>query len=213
MGTLQPQSNGPLYGNTVTGTLALLGGLLHLVQRGGAWVGCGPTQSAPRCTKCNTPPINGLCTNFIIITRRRYCCCVRPRDEQHSSLRRRLPWNPTHSRPGASAGWRSSPPVSSRRRCRLRHFRSATVSVKFLDSRCRRPSTASRCRQGTAEGAAWAAASSHCPALWSARSRRQGRGLSATDGWTVVDRSCRSESSAEVEQAEWCRPPPMIGCL
>jgi len=39
----------------------LMGGLLHLVQRGGAWTGCGLTQSPPRCrcTKCNSPPING----------------------------------------------------------------------------------------------------------------------------------------------------------
>jgi len=28
----------------------LMGGLLHLVQRGGDWVGCGPTQSPPCCT-------------------------------------------------------------------------------------------------------------------------------------------------------------------
>ena len=35
----------------------LMGGLLHLVQRRGA-------QSLPRCTKCNSPPINGQCTNF-----------------------------------------------------------------------------------------------------------------------------------------------------
>jgi len=40
-----------------------MGGLLHLVQRGGAWAGCGPAQSPPRCTKCNSPPINGQCTN------------------------------------------------------------------------------------------------------------------------------------------------------
>jgi len=33
-----------------------MGGLLHLVQQEGAWVGCGPTQSSPRCTKCNSPP-------------------------------------------------------------------------------------------------------------------------------------------------------------
>jgi len=26
----------------------LIGGLLHLVQRGGAWAGCGPAQSPPR---------------------------------------------------------------------------------------------------------------------------------------------------------------------
>ena len=49
--TLQPQSNGPLYDNTVIGTLAIDG--LHLVQQGRAWAGWGPTQSPPRCTKCN----------------------------------------------------------------------------------------------------------------------------------------------------------------
>jgi len=49
MGTLKPQSNGPLYSNTVIGTLAVMGGLLHLVQRGGAWAGCGPVQSPARC--------------------------------------------------------------------------------------------------------------------------------------------------------------------
>ena len=31
----------------------------------GAWAGCGLTQSPPRCTKCNSPPINDQCTNFI----------------------------------------------------------------------------------------------------------------------------------------------------
>jgi len=34
----------------------LMGGLLHLVQLGGAWVGCGPAIP-PRGTKCNSPPI------------------------------------------------------------------------------------------------------------------------------------------------------------
>ena len=43
-----------------------MGGLLHLVQRGRPRVGCGPAQSRPRCTKCNSPPINGQCTNFIL---------------------------------------------------------------------------------------------------------------------------------------------------
>jgi len=37
----------------------LMGGLLHLVQRGGAWAEPQPAQSPPRCTKCNSPPING----------------------------------------------------------------------------------------------------------------------------------------------------------
>ena len=58
MGTLKLQSNGPLYSNMVIGMLAVDGGLLHWVQQGGAWVGC--------CTKCNSPPINGQCTNVIL---------------------------------------------------------------------------------------------------------------------------------------------------
>jgi len=47
----------------------LMGGLLHLVQREGAWAVCGPAQSSPRrprYTKCNSPPINGQCTNFLL---------------------------------------------------------------------------------------------------------------------------------------------------
>ena len=44
----------------------LTGGLLHLVQRGGLWAGCGPAQYPPRCTKCNSPPTNGQCTNHCI---------------------------------------------------------------------------------------------------------------------------------------------------
>jgi len=41
-------------------------GLLHLVQRGGAWVGCGPTQTPSRCTKCNSPAINGQCNTVLL---------------------------------------------------------------------------------------------------------------------------------------------------
>ena len=37
----------------------------HFCFRGGAWAGCGPAQSPPSCTRCNSPPINGQCTNFI----------------------------------------------------------------------------------------------------------------------------------------------------
>ena len=40
-----------------------MGGLLHLVQRGADWVGPQPAQAPLRCTKCNSPPINGQCTN------------------------------------------------------------------------------------------------------------------------------------------------------
>jgi len=36
-----------------------MGGMLHLVQQGGAWVDCGPAQTLHCCTKCNSPPING----------------------------------------------------------------------------------------------------------------------------------------------------------
>ena len=41
----------------------LMGGLLHLVQRGGDWAG---PQAPLRCTKCNSPPINGQYTNHLI---------------------------------------------------------------------------------------------------------------------------------------------------
>ena len=44
----------------------LMGGLLHLVQRGGDWAGPQPAQAPPRCTKCNSIPINGQCTNHCI---------------------------------------------------------------------------------------------------------------------------------------------------
>ena len=44
----------------------LMGGLLHLVQRGGDWAGPQPTQAPLLCTKCNSPPINGQCTNHCI---------------------------------------------------------------------------------------------------------------------------------------------------
>ena len=40
----------------------LMGGLLHLVQRGGAWAICSPAQSPPRCTKCN-----GQSTIFVLL--------------------------------------------------------------------------------------------------------------------------------------------------
>ena len=62
--TLKQQSNGPSYSNSVIGTLALMGGLLHLVQRGGDWAVPQPAQAPPYCTKCNSPPINGQCTNL-----------------------------------------------------------------------------------------------------------------------------------------------------
>jgi len=45
MGTLKPQSNGPLTAIRWLVHSPLVGGLLHLVQRGRTWAGCGPAQS------------------------------------------------------------------------------------------------------------------------------------------------------------------------
>ena len=62
MSTLKPQSNGPLYSNTVIGTLAVDG---WAVTFGTARRGLGGLrQSPPRCT--NQRPINGQCINFIL---------------------------------------------------------------------------------------------------------------------------------------------------
>jgi len=44
----------------------LMGGLLHLVQQGGDWAGLQPTQALPTCTKCNSLPISGQCTNHCV---------------------------------------------------------------------------------------------------------------------------------------------------
>jgi len=43
---------------------SLIGGLLHLAHQWGYWP--QPAQAPPRCTKCNSPPINGQCTNHRI---------------------------------------------------------------------------------------------------------------------------------------------------
>jgi len=44
----------------------LMGVLLHLVQQQVSWLGCGLARSYPRYTKCNSPPIDGRCTNLIL---------------------------------------------------------------------------------------------------------------------------------------------------
>jgi len=44
-----------------------MGGLLHLVQRGGDWAGPQPTQAPPHSTKCNSPSSNGQCINNRIV--------------------------------------------------------------------------------------------------------------------------------------------------
>ena len=70
--TLNPLDSKGIYSDTSNNTKLvywpLMGGLLHLVQQGWAWAGYGPAQSPPRCTKCNSPPINGQCTNHCIAT-------------------------------------------------------------------------------------------------------------------------------------------------
>ena len=48
----------------------LMGGLLYFVQRGGDWAVPQPARAHPRCTKCNSPPINGQCTNYRIAVQR-----------------------------------------------------------------------------------------------------------------------------------------------
>jgi len=69
MGTLKPQSNGPLYSNTVIRTLVVdeCAVAFGTARRGLGRAGYGPAQSPPRCTKCNSAPINGLCTNFMLV--------------------------------------------------------------------------------------------------------------------------------------------------
>jgi len=45
----------------------LMGGLLHLIQRGGDWARPQPAQAPPRCTKCNSTAINGQCTITVLL--------------------------------------------------------------------------------------------------------------------------------------------------
>jgi len=60
--TLKPQNNGPLYSNTLVGDGWAV--TFGTARRGLGRL--GPAQSPPCCTKCNSPPINGLCTNLIL---------------------------------------------------------------------------------------------------------------------------------------------------
>ena len=70
METLKLHGNGPLYSNMVTGTLAVDGWAVIFGTARKGLGGCGPalqpTQSHPLCTKCNRPPTNSQCTNFIL---------------------------------------------------------------------------------------------------------------------------------------------------
>ena len=66
MGTLKPQSNAPLFRNTVIGTLVVDGWAVTFGTARRDWAGQQPSQAPPRCTKCNSPPINDQCTKFIL---------------------------------------------------------------------------------------------------------------------------------------------------
>jgi len=54
----------------------LMGGLLHLVQRGGDRAEPQPAQAPPRCAECNKLPINGQCTNHRIAVCTIVRCCA-----------------------------------------------------------------------------------------------------------------------------------------
>jgi len=59
--------NGPLYSNTVIGTLAVDGWAATFGTARRGLGGLGP-RSVPSSlyTKCNSPPINGQCNNFTL---------------------------------------------------------------------------------------------------------------------------------------------------
>jgi len=48
------------------------------------WVGCIPTQSPPRCTKCNSLRISGQCTNFILFNVALCLCPLRGKTRLYS---------------------------------------------------------------------------------------------------------------------------------
>ena len=63
---LECRGNYSATSNNMNFVWPLMSGLLHLVQQGEDWAGPQPAQAPPRCTKCNSPPINGQCTNHRI---------------------------------------------------------------------------------------------------------------------------------------------------
>ena len=52
----------------------LMGGVLHLVQRGGDWVGPQLAQAPPRCTKCNSPPSTASVPITVLLYNRQLLC-------------------------------------------------------------------------------------------------------------------------------------------
>ena len=66
MGTLKLPSNRPLYSNTVIGTLAVDGWAVTFGTARRDLGGLGLRPVPYSLTKCNSPPINGQCANFIL---------------------------------------------------------------------------------------------------------------------------------------------------
>ena len=64
--TLKPHSDGPSYSNSVISTLAADGWAVTFGTARRGLAGPQPAQSPPHCSKCNSPPINGECTNFVL---------------------------------------------------------------------------------------------------------------------------------------------------
>jgi len=64
--TLKPQSNGPLYSNTVIGTLAVDGWAVTFGTARRGLGGPGPRLVPPLCTECHSLPINGQCTVVVV---------------------------------------------------------------------------------------------------------------------------------------------------
>jgi len=67
--TLKPQSNGPSYSNrpTVIGTLAVDGWAVTFGTARRGLGGAAASQALVRYTKCNSPRVNGQCTNFVLM--------------------------------------------------------------------------------------------------------------------------------------------------
>jgi len=92
-----------------------MGGLLHLVQRGGDWAGPQPTQAPPCCTKCNSPPINGQCTKLRIIRCSTRCRCQEdPVSLPSGRLKKTTGSSPHHVAQHHPTGSETSPPYAPR---------------------------------------------------------------------------------------------------
>jgi len=64
--TFKPQSNRTLYSNAVIGTLAVDGWTVTFGTARRGVGGLAPSSPPTRCTRCNSPPTNDQCTNFIL---------------------------------------------------------------------------------------------------------------------------------------------------